>query len=323
MKKALKLAVIYIMFLVLGTIFGTILYSLFLNLLNFVAGQEITFFSNSELFRAFFYVLYCMLFFMPALISYYRIRHPSGFLQLLVYILLCVLTWVVLIPCTMTLQKFCENRFDIAEEKINLSPNYFRQVDDTVYYFTRDFEAKDGNIEEAPAVVISTTENGKVEFKSIKNYDTLDVKRHAAPYREIQLKKIFGSDSNPVPVDFKVLIERVTTAFSGGLRYWLTLLSFALLLSSVYGLTNFFDWRLLNAVFIFISTACILSFNSIYFLSDFADIKIKLTGNGFFRNFGKIVDEPLLFIINCFFALLFIGAGVIKLAVRKHAAKAK
>ena len=39
MKKALKLAVIYLIILIFGTVLGTLLYSLYLNLLGFVSGR--------------------------------------------------------------------------------------------------------------------------------------------------------------------------------------------------------------------------------------------------------------------------------------------
>lgn len=321
MKKALKLAVIYLLFLFLGTVLGTLLYSLYLNLLNFIAGQDITFFSDSELFISFFFVLFCMLFFMPTLISYYRIRHPSGILQFVVYVVLCLITWLVFIPCTSRLQEYCEKRFPISAQEQNLSPNYFRHVDNTVYYFTKDFESISGRVAEAPAVVISTTEDGTVDYRTIRNYDNLDVKRKAAPYKEIQLKNIFGSDNNPIQIDFHRIIRNVVSGYKGGIHSLLTLFSFVLLLCSVYAITNFFDWRLLNSVVLFITTIFILYFNSVYYLPKYDALKNQLTNNGFFRGFGKAVNEPLLFLCNCLLALVLILAGVIKIAVRKHAAK--
>ena len=56
MKKALKLALIYLIILILGTVLGTILYSFYLNLLGFIAGRDITFFKDEELFKSLFYV---------------------------------------------------------------------------------------------------------------------------------------------------------------------------------------------------------------------------------------------------------------------------
>ena len=115
----------------------------------------------------------------------------------------------------------------------------------------------------------------------------------------------------------------ISGAYWGGLSHLLTLLSFVLLLCSLYGITNFFDWRLLNAIMIFIITALILCFNSIYFMPMFEPIKNRLTNNGFFTAFGRVVNEPLLFTINCIFALLFIITGIVNFAVRKHAKKAR
>ena len=104
MKKALKLALIYFIILIIGTILGTILYSFYLNLLGYIAGKEISFLTNSELLNSFFYVLFCMLLFIIPVIAYYRIRHPGGILQFVVYVVLCLLTWIILIPCTFKLQ---------------------------------------------------------------------------------------------------------------------------------------------------------------------------------------------------------------------------
>jgi hypothetical protein len=55
----------------------------------------------------------------------------------------------------------------------------------------------------------------------------------------------------------------------------------------------------------------------------FEPIKNRLTNNGFFTAFGRVVNEPLLFTINCIFALLFIITGIVNFAVRKHAKKAR
>lgn len=324
MKKALKLALIYLIVLVLGTVLGTVLYSFYLNLLGFVAGRDIIFFKDEELFNSAFFVLFCMLLFILPLISYYRIRHPGGILQLIVYIVLCALTWGMLMPLSFTLKDYCARKFTFSTTTEKLSPNYFRKVDDEVYYFTRDFQTNAvGRAAEAPAIIIDTSENGGVEFKNFADYPSVALNKKAAPFREIQLKNIFGEDKNPVPANFRILYSMISGAYSGGFAHLLTLLSFILLLCSVYGMTNFFDWRLLNTVMLLITTAAIMCINTMYFSSQFDNLKARLMNVGFFRAFGNIVSEPLLFIINCLFALIIIVTGIIKFAVRKHAAKAR
>lgn len=323
MKKALKLAVIYLIILIFGTVLGTLLYSLYLNLLGFVSGREISFFSDEELFKSVFIVMPCMLIFIIPVISYYRIRHPGGILQLIVYMVLCLLTWALLMPLTFKLKDFCNRKFVTQTERQSLSPNYFRKVDDVVYFFTREFQNNTtGRVAEAPAIVIDTSEFGDVHFRTIGDYPNLDLNRKAAPYREIQLKNIFGNGEKSIPVDFKILLSFISGSYSGGLSHFLTLLSFALLICAVYSMTNFFDWRLLNAIIIFIVTALTLCVNSLYFMPQFADLIGRVTNNGFFRAFGNIVKEPLLFLINSFSALILILSGSIKFAVRKHAKKA-
>ena len=326
MKKALKLALIYFIILVVGTAVGTILYSFYLNLLGFIAGKEITFLTSSELFKSFFYVLFCMLLFIIPAIAYYRIRHPGGILQFIVYVVLCLITWIVLLPLSFKFQDFCMTRFAYAEEAEYLSPDYFRHVDDNVYYFTSDFKKpydSTSDVAEASAVVISTAENGRAEYTTVKAYDTLDVIRKAVPYKEIQLKNIFSSDSRLFNVNFNLLINKLRGTFKGGLPNIMTMFSLMLLLCSVYAITNLFDWRLLNTVTIFIVSAATLCFNSFYYFPDYSDLIQKISSWGFFRFFAGFVSEPLLFTINCFFALLFIAVGIIRLAVRKHAAKEK
>ncbi|MBP5520059.1 MAG: hypothetical protein J6X84_05720 [Treponema sp.] len=324
MKKALRLAIIYLFCLIVGTVLGTVLYSLYLNLLNFIAGHDISFFSDQELFNSFFYVLFCMLLFIIPAISYYRIRHPGGIMQFVVYVVLCVVTWLIIMPCAVKLQNYCLKHVHFTEKEEYLSANYFRKVDDSIYYFTREFErAEDENYAKAPAVVINTKEDGIVSYDTVLNLPGFDLNRKAAPYREIQLKNIFGSERNPIPIDFKTLISHICDSYSGGRKHILLLLSFVLLLSSLYGVTTFFEWRLVNAIIIFISDSSILCFNSIYFHPEYDALKASFSNNGAIRALGNVVHEPLLFLINCFVALIFITAGVIRFVIRIYSKKAK
>ena len=101
------------------------------------------------------------------------------------------------------------------------------------------------------------------------------------------------------------------------------IISFVLVLCSVYGTTNFFEWRLLNAIMVFITTAFIFCFNSVYFTPQFDVIKNRVMDNGFFRTFSGFVSEPILFLTNCLFSLIFIVSGIVRYAVRKHAKKVR
>ena len=324
MKKALKLALIYLINLIAGTVIGTILYSLYLNLLGFVAGREINLFNDAELFQSLFYIIFCMLILILPLISYYRIRHPAGILQFIVYLILCALTWALIMPASFKLRDFCFRKFGQEVKREALSPNYFRQIDDDVYFFTREFRVQQtGRAAEAPVIIIDTSENGIVEFKTMADNPNQDINKKALPFREIQVKKIFGEEESPVPFSFRNLISMIEGGYTWHLTHLLTLISFVILLCSLYGVTNLFDWRLLNTIMLFILTAVIIILNSVYFNHQFDALKARINNLGMFKAMSEIVSEPLLFITNLFFALVFITTGTIKFAVRKHSKKLK
>lgn len=324
MKKALKLAFVYFVNLILGTIIGTVLYSLYLNLLGFVVGRENNLFNDAEIFQALFYVIFCMLIFILPIVAYYKIRHPGSVLQLVIYIVLCALTWALLMPCSFKLRDFCVRKFSHEVKTESLSPNYFRQVDDDVYFITREFKVQEkGRAAEAPVIIIDTSENGIVEYKTIGDYPSQDINKKALPFREIQLRKMFGEEGSPIPFNFKVLLSMIEGGYSWSLTHFLTLLSFILLLCSVYGVTNLFDWKLLNAIMLFVITAAIITLNSVYFNSQFDAIKNRMNNLGMFKALRGITTEPLLFITNVLFALIFTTTGTIKFAVRKHSQKVK
>ena len=324
MKKALKLALVYLINLIVCTVIGTLLYSLYLNLLGFVAGREIKLFNDAELFRSLFYIMFCMLILILPLISYYRVRHPGGVLQFVVYLVLCILTWALLMPCCFKLRDFCLRKVSFEIKTESLSPNYFRQIDDDVYFFTREFRVKQkGRAPEAPVIIIDTSENGSVEFKTIGDYPNQDINKKALPFREVQVKKIFGEKENPVPFSFRTLISMIEGGYTWHLSHLLTLISFVILLCSVYGVTNLFDWRLLNTIMLFIITAAILTLNSVYFNPQFDSLKSRINSFGLFVALGGVVSEPLLFITNLFFTLLFITTGTIKFVVHRHSQKIK
>ena len=187
MKKALNLFGMYFLFFISGTIAIAIIYSFYIDIQNYVAGSEIKFFSNVDMINSLFTALYYMIILICPLVSYYRIRHPGGIWQFIFYVLICLITWVVLLPCLYFAEDFCYKRLPHQTKEVTLSKNYFRQLDNKIYYFIDDFNISeaDSKTEETTAVIIDTDENGKVKYKNIKNDKLLDLIKKAAPYNEL------------------------------------------------------------------------------------------------------------------------------------------
>ena len=321
MKKALNLFLAFFLFFLAGLVCGTCLYDIYLNVQHFVCGGEVFLLNKADLFKSFFFVAYCCVFFICPVVSYYRIRHPGGISQTIAYILICAVTWGVLFPLTYKLETFCEAKFSFTIERESLSSGYFRKVDDKVYYFTKDFKISGKSAGETLAVVIDTKGNGSVSVETVKDHESADFNRKAKPFREILVKDNFSEDMISLPIDLNVLIKSGKNCMQNGVFFFLSFLSIALIISSLYGLTNFFDWKLLNAILLFFGVMLILLVNTAYYLPVFDSIKQRLSSIKCFVLLSSIADQPILFVLNLLCMFLFIVMGIVKFAVHKHGKK--
>lgn len=323
MKKALNLIITYFLFLIFGLIFGTILYSLFLDTMQFVIGDKSAIFSIDGLIKSGIYVGYCIVFLICPVICYYRVRHPAGIAQTIAYVFVCLFTWGVLLPGLNMLNSHLLNVNKYTATDTSFSYGYFRPSEDKVYYFTKDFKFKTLKGLETTGVIIDTSEDGKVSVEQVFDNYTLNLNQLANPYKEIQEKTVFEENKKSIPLNFSTLISVANLSFEEGFTAYLAFLSLAVLLSIVYCFSNLFEWRLLNTTLIFFSTVSILFFNSFYYSSSFINMKIFLTDNKFFTVFEKIVNEPLLFVINNFVSIVIIVFMIVRTIVKKHKAKSE
>ncbi len=323
MKKAINLLIIYLVILLAGLLIGTFLYSFYLNLMDFVAGRDIKFFEDKDLYRAIFYIAYCLVFFICPLISYYRIRHPGGIPQSIAYIFICLVTWLLLFPGLYKLNEFCDRHFSPERPEITLSKGYFREVGNKVYYFTEDFSKNQEDQFTANAVIIDVNEYGDVYFDQVVEDENLDLLKAASPYKEILIKETFAEKILNLPYNMKLLIEHQKQAWDDGFFTYLGFLSVALVICSLYGITSFFEWKLINVSILFISYFMILVINSVYYMPILTELKNRLLSNVLITKLGRHINDPLICVINLLFTLIFVVAGIIKFVLHKHAKKAK
>lgn len=318
MKKALKLITTYFLLLLCGLLFGTIIYSFYLNVLNFVAGNDIVLFSISELARAGIYVAYCMVFLICPVISYYRVRHAAGFSQTIAYVIICLFTWGLLFPGIILINKVYDKYNDSDNTRTFLSQGYFRPGDEHVYFFTKDFSENKNHMYDTVGVVIDTTDDGIVTVENVSDDYKMELKQLAYPYKEIQVKQSFFMRGNTVPITFSTLIYEGKKSFGKGIIPYISFLSLALLISVLYIFSNFFEWRLLNTTVIFVFTSVILSVNSIYFSTSFDFIRNKISSIGFFETLSKYMDNPLLVCTNLFLTIIIIVVWIVHTAIKNH-----
>lgn len=315
MKHALKLIVTYFVFLILCILFGTFLYTIFQNAVNFTAGSDINFFQPKILLASLIKVTYSSCFLICPFIAIYRVRHIHGGFQTASYILVCVFTWFVIFPVNYFLETKVSDYIASDDKQILLSSNFFRETDDKIYYITKDFEQVYKNYEVkdvSQVVVMDKSEEGKVSYETIEHSDDMDMLVQAKPYKEVGIKSALNVNKMFQVLGINTLTEKAKDSFKGGFFSYLQFLSIALLLASLYGVSYFFDWRLMNTYAIFITTVFILFANITFYLPVSQNFRNYINHFRFFSFLQNYIYEPFLFIMNNLFGVIFIVAGVIK-----------
>ncbi|MCQ2583343.1 MAG: hypothetical protein MJ160_05500 [Treponema sp.] len=318
MNKALKLIIMYVVFSVICIVLGTAFYMLYQNVLNYAAGRDLLSFSKYELLRVFFFISACVVFLVCPLISYFRIRQRGGLFQLIVYLIVCALTWLIIFPVVLK----AGDKFDFLgtqkERSHVLTSGYFRTADDNIYYFFDDLDSNEYGKNKAQCVVINSGEPGGVEVTEFENSAELELYKQAEPYNDILIKKTFYGDGIFKYLNLRLLISKGIEAWQKGWTFWLGFLSLAVVLCAVYGLSNFFNWKLIDACMVLFSSALILICNTMYYhpgVQAFMDSKIY--NKTFFANMQSVFDAPFLVLVNLLFALIFIIIGIVKFFSKK------
>lgn len=318
MKNALRLIAVYFVYLTLYVLFGTFLYSIFQNALNFIAGSEIDFFRPKTLLSSFFCIAYSACFFICPFVAVYRVRHVHGILQTAAYILICLITWFAIFPSTYFLEKKAEKYLNSDKTETMLSKNFFRESDKKIWYFTKNFDYQNENDaqneRESSAVIIDKSEDGIVTFEIIENSEPANLSK---PFQEIGIKKALNFTKVFSFFNINSLAEVGKNAVRSGFWQYLQFLSIAFLLCSLYGISYFSDWRLLNVYAILVITIFGVFANMIFYLPATKNFRDYLNGLKFFDFLENYINEPFIFIFNIVFGIIFLVVGCIKSVTRR------
>lgn len=323
MKKAMKFLLMYFVLLLSFICIGTIIYSIFINVTDFVAGTEINLFNNQDLLISLLYVSYCVLFLIMSFLCYYRIRHNGGIGQVIVYIFLVILTWGVLFPGVIFIERKVNSKNIYTKVQKPLTGNYFRKTGNKVYYFTRDFYSNPINFDDTTTVIIDTSENGGMSVEKIYDSPDFELYENGAPYRDILIKENFSKTNFFSNIGFKVLIQEGKQAFAKGWTFYLGFCSLGILLGAIFALCGLFKWKLLNLCYVICSTASVLVFNTLFIKGFFDPFLNSINSSNLINLLRNVFSEPVLFMINVLFSLILIITGIIIFAVRTHRQKAR
>lgn len=322
MKKAINLIIMYFLFLLGGIVIGTLFYSFYLNVLKFVAGQQLDIWDVDVLIQSAFFVATAMCFLIFPFISYYRIRHTGGISQTITYIILTIFTVVVLYPATIQIKKKYYDSFPKGSNISHLSGGYFRQSGDKIYYFTKDFISNPVTGGDTTTIIIDTAENGTVSIEKIKDTPDFPLYEDAKPCKEILVKNAFADTISTEKGGITVLVEKAETAFDKGLSHALGFAAVFLVLAAIYSVTAFFQWKLIDAFLLILNTGIVV-LSMGYYTSPAGDkIRMSLESNRLMTKLGNYFDDPALMCFYVIFALILIILGIVSYCVKKHKKKA-
>ncbi len=200
-----------------------------------------------------------------------------------------------------------------ASNKIN-SANYFRDTGNEIYYFTEDLIEDGASV---PAIVITPKKENSVEYKEVSANENFILFKQAAPYNDIFTKKAFPQEFLFSYIDTAVLLENAASCLGKGFTFWLGFLSIAFVISSIYGLSNFFDWKLLDTALVIIVFVLILIFNTYYYSPAFMPFKTKYLSGNFFTAMERFIDNPPLVLLNLFTSIMFTIFGIVKFCIKR------
>ncbi|MCQ2592372.1 MAG: hypothetical protein MJ188_06265 [Treponema sp.] len=323
MKKALRMILVYLIFLLFGIGFGALLYSLNQELLNHTVGKKLSLLNLNVYIKSLFYMAACMCMLVCPVIAFSRIRTKMGISQLITYIILSLLTWGIFIPSVFYFEnKYSEkNGTSIYDSRNMLSGGYFRESleENKVYYFTEDYDSALSY--RAENVVIDKSHFGVVSTDVDGDSFSDNFFAEAAPYKDLIIKKSFNGKGIPVLISFDILLAEGKKAFFGGWSFYLGFLSFGLLLCAIYGISHFFEWRLVNVCGVVLVTSVCLLGNSFYYYPVCEGFRNSCAKIKVFSFLSQYMNEPLLVMVNVFFSLVLIVVGIVTYAIKKRRAK--
>ena len=310
MKKALKLFLAYFSWLILGTLIGTFFYSLYLHSIGLVAGVDSPVFSREYLESSFFLVSQVLAFISGFLLLGYKIRKPGNPLQLLVYVICQLISICLIFPLSYHFEKkFVTDNNYFYQQDNTLSPGFFREYNDQVYFFLN---------EENNRLIQIDTRDGGTSFFLENSYTARDIlTEEAAPYKDVLIKNSFNVNTSSYSF-FGTIVNAAKQDLDRGASYWFTFLSLTFALTSIYALSGLTSWRIANYSLCGIFYIAVLFINNFYWSPAMNSFRAKsFLHSGVFGFFERWTSAPFLIMCNLIFALVLTLIGTITYFVRR------
>lgn len=315
MKTVLIELLAFSLICVFGTAAGGFFIMIFQSVTSFVAGSELNIFSAQLFVKGVIAFFPILLLFTPMFLLLTLVRHPKynkvfGAISIAIFSLAA---WIFLAP--VAYKAASEQSLSFDGKPSQLTPGYFRTINDRLYYFT----FVSGNYVSGirfDGDHFSSSNSEKAIHILDSNY--INFKRGELGFSDpligetLALPKILkGFLSGVITVQ-----QKASQASSSGIITWLFFSSIMAALVAIGAVISASEWKLADAFYIVFDTFVILTLNCFCLLGHLSPLQNALGNAG---SIGHLISQNFQLAINCFIILVLILLGITKAIV--HASK--
>lgn len=311
LKTSLRIIFLYVLVLVLGTVFCAAVYTVYLLCMNMISGGGLKIFNLGYFLRGI--NTYGPLMFVACgiVMCLYFIRYSiCKALPVTVVVIAYVATWFFVIPLDYALlTKYTEKHPPVSAEK-SISADYFRVGDSGAifYYSSVENDKTDG-------VCIDTT--GQKD--EVYTFSGVSIPKEQARQDSLIHKSIGMPWAIELVVSWVKMFTKISRqAWESGFLGWLCFSSISLSLAAVLGLCFVSKWRMVNVLSVCIATVGILILNVLAYTKSFLD-PAKAFVDGALSKLP--IKNPLIVLMNVLIFVILSLVGLIVLNKRRKEEK--
>ncbi|MCR5762510.1 MAG: hypothetical protein K6G00_03920 [Treponema sp.] len=265
--ESLKLVIYYTCLCIFLCVCSSVLYMIYTLCQNLVAGQNLSF--DFNLFMEGFFLFTPVVFIFGAMfMTFFFIRHPYHYVMpIICYCVLYVISWLFIIPSVSKINTSSYETYIEAKTKDMPSSGYFRRNEDKILYYSSVSESD--NSVTGLCIDSSLVKNNVYTFSSLKMSHKKTAFTDSLIQNSIDMPPVIAITAQKL-LELSLVLRKCASQAFGGRRsfsYWLCFATMGLALLGVIGLRNVSRWRLVNMLFVAVTTLAIIVGNTLGYVN--------------------------------------------------------
>jgi len=309
MKQILRIIAAFFLICILGTVCGAFLFILYVQCTSYVAGSETVVFSLGMFEAGILKSFPVALMLSPLFMILYLIRHPAKIGGAITFFIIQAFVWIFLFPFCARLLNFDAS---VYFAKNVVSTGYFRRYGNFLYYYSNISPSYNRSFEVGSGIRFKLSDLSVTQVKKPELVEKEALRKNLTDFSDSLAEELLKP---PLLIqgiqNLLALPERIAQNFDTWLNYFIVL-SMGLALMMLFFLRKLARWKLVDTLFVIISSVCILSVNSMYFNKLDLFAKISYSAQEILP-----LGIPLILCLNVLFILIYTITAVLLLFRKK------